>query len=71
MAIQCKQYARAVVGHNAGLQLIGAMYTTGAEEGVLTTSTAASKDVKAISRSLEHVRHGELTPSSPRSRGHQ
>ena len=60
VAIQCKQYSRAVVGYNAGLQLIGAMYTTSAAEGVLITPSAASKDVKALARNLDAVRHGEL-----------
>ena len=60
IAIQCKQYSRAVVGYNIGLQLIGAMYTTGANVGVLITSAAASQDVRDLAGSMESVRGGEF-----------
>ena len=60
IAIQCKQYSRAVVGYNVGLQLIGAMYTTGASVGVLITPSTASQDVKTLARSMQDVREGEL-----------
>ena len=60
VVIQCKQYARAVVGYNMGLQLVGAMYTTRATLGVLITPSTASKDVKMLARSMQDIRHGEL-----------
>ena len=60
VAIQCKQYSRAVVGYNVGLQLIGAMYTTGSTVGVLITPSTASQDVKVLARSMQDIRHGEL-----------
>ena len=60
IAIQCKQYSRAVVGYNVGLQLIGAMYTTGSAVGVLITPSTASRDVKVLAQCMQDIRHGEL-----------
>lgn len=60
IAIQCKQYSRAVVGYNVGLQLIGAASTTSARVGVVITPSTASREVKALSKSLRKVRQGEL-----------
>ena len=60
IVVQCKQYSRAVVGYNVGLQLVGALYTTGSTVGVLITPSTASRDVKALARSMEDIRHGEL-----------